>query len=441
MKRNITLWAVIVALTMLVGVVPALAKSGQKITFAVFSDPHLYHSSLGTEGAAFQDYLVQDRKLIRESVAILDAAIEAIIKEGKVKFVLVPGDLTKDGERFNHLLFAQKIEKLKKAGIQVYVVPGNHDINNPHAYRYVKDEEIPIPNVSPQMFKWIYRDGGYRQALFQDPHSLSYVVEPVKGMWLIAMDTCIYDNNRVEGKPTTAGRFTPQTLDWVQKMSRIGTAKGKQVIGMMHHGILEHYSGQSILFPEYVVENWATVSQQLAEAGLQVVFTGHYHANDVTQRSFEGGNSLFDIETGSLVTYPCPYRIVTLNNGRLEVESRFIAEIDYDTGKDSFSDYAENYLTEGLNGIVYFMLMTQYSQPAGEPTLTYASRLAEAFKAHYAGDEEATPETLSIIGGYLYNLQSPIEPMVGQYMATLWTDLNPADTSLSIDLTTGTLSE
>jgi hypothetical protein len=67
--------------------------------------------------------------------------------------------------------------------------------------------------------------------------------------------------------------------------------------------------------------------------------------------------------------------------------------------------------------------------------------LAEAFKAHYAGDEEATPETLSIIGAYLYNPERPIEPLVGQYMATLWTDLNPADTSLTIDLTTGTLFE
>jgi hypothetical protein len=441
MKRNTTLWATIVALTMLVGVVPALGKSGQNITFAVFSDPHLYHSSLGTQGEAFEAYLDQDRKLIRESEAILDSAIKAIIKEGKVKFVLVPGDLTKDGERFNHLLFARKIEKLKRAGIQVYVLPGNHDINNPHAYRYVDDEELPIPGVSPQMFKSIYRDGGYRQALFQDLYSLSYVVEPVKGVWLIAMDTCIYDNNRAEGQSTTSGRFTPQTLDWVQRMSRMGTAKGKKVIGMMHHGILEHYNGQSSLFPEYVVENWATVSQQLAEAGLHVVFTGHYHANDVTQRAFEGGNFLIDIETGSLVTYPCPYRIVSLSHDKLEVESRFINEIDYDTGNDSFSDYAEKYLTEGLNGIVYYMLMTQYSQPAGEPTLTYAGLLAEAFKAHYAGDEEATPETLSIIGAYLSNPQRPIEPLVGQYMATLWTDLNPVDTSLTIDLTTGTLSE
>ena len=38
-----------------------------EIQFAVFSDPHYYDSSLGTTGSAFEDYLMQDRKLLRES--------------------------------------------------------------------------------------------------------------------------------------------------------------------------------------------------------------------------------------------------------------------------------------------------------------------------------------------------------------------------------------
>jgi hypothetical protein len=259
------------------------------------------------------------------------------------------------------------------------------------------------------------------------------VAEPSPGLWLIAMDACQYEQNDTD---RTGGSFNPKTLDWVLKMAGRGKALGKQLIGMMHHGVMEHYQGQSVLFPEYVVKDWQTVSNDLAVAGLQVVFTGHYHANDVTRRELNGGNFIFDIETGSLVTYPCPYRIVTLKHDQLKVESRFIEEIDYDTGGKEFPEYAEAYLMEGLTGIAYYMLTTQYGQDPGAATLTYARQLAEAFKAHYAGDENPSADTRYLINAYLQS-GSPIGLLLGQYLGTLWTDLAPADTDLTIDLSDG----
>jgi 3',5'-cyclic AMP phosphodiesterase CpdA len=423
----------------------------ENIKFAVFSDPHVYDSSLGTEGSAFEAYLVQDRKLIRESEAILDATIESILKEKDVQFVIIPGDLTKDGEKKSHHLFAKKLKKLEKAGVEAYVIPGNHDINNPHAYRYYGDNEIPVPYVSPKKFKTIYKKYGYKEALYEDPNSLSYVAEPVPGLWLIAMDPCIYDNNIAEGKPVTGGEFKTETLAWILARIGDGKAAGKQMIGMMHHGVIEHYTGQSILFADYVVKDWLIVAPQLATAGLNVVFSGHYHSNDVTKMEF-GGNFMLDVETGSLVTYPCPYRVVTLSSdNELGIESRFIEAIDYDTGGLPFPAYAEAYLTEGLTGIAYFMLITDYGLPEGEPTLTMAMQLADAFKAHYAGDELPDPVTMALIYQYYTcdfgNLgitpgDLEMEPdqacyilnLIGQYLGTLWTDLPPADTSVTIDL-------
>jgi 3',5'-cyclic AMP phosphodiesterase CpdA len=329
------------------------------------------------------------------------------------------------------------MRKLQAAGIQVFVVPGNHDVNNPHAFRYASEKEIPVPNVSPELFSWIYRHCGYGQAVARDPHSLSYVAEPAKGLWLIAMDSCRYDDHEANGTPATEGRFTPQTLDWVLKMIRLGKARGKQLIGMMHHGAVEHYAGQSVLFPEYVVAGWESVSKQLAEAGLEVVFTGHYHANDVTRRTMEGGSSLLDIETGSLVTFPNPFRVVTLRPGaQLDVDSRFITRINYNTGGIAFPEYSERYLTEGLVGIATSMLQMQYGLPEGEPTLTYARQLAEAFKAHYEGDESPSADTLTLIDDYLKS-GNPIGVLLGQYLGALWTDLAPEDTALDVDLPGG----
>lgn len=432
MKPKMVILSLILAVLFLLIYSPIWAFQGAK--FAVFSDPHVYDSSLGTEGDAFEWYLAQDRKLIRESEAILDATIDAILDDPQIQFVIVPGDLTKDGEKKNHHLFANKLKEIEKAGKQVYVIPGNHDINNPHAYRYVGDIEIPIPYVTPEKFKKIYKKCGYDEALYQDPNSLSYVAEPVQGLWLIAMDSCIYDNNLSEGEPATGGEFKEETLEWILNKVQEGNTAGKQMIGMMHHGVVEHYLMQSELFAEYVVADWPNVSNQLAAAGLKVVFTGHYHANDVTSRNFPEEKYLIDVETGSLLTFPSAYRTVTLTpDNQMEIESNFISEIDYDTDGQPFPLYAESYLTEGLIGIAYYMLQTDYGLPPGEPALTYATQLAEAFKAHYAGDEIPSQETLSIIYSYLSS-SVPIENLMGQYLGTLWTDLAPGDTTLVLDL-------
>jgi hypothetical protein len=215
------------------------------------------------------------------------------------------------------------------------------------------------------------------------------------------------------------------------------------MIGMMHHGVLEHYAGQSIAFPEYVVKDWERVSQQLAEAGLKVVFTGHYHANDVVKHDFDGGHFLFDVETGSLVTYPNPYRTVTLTPDNLmKIRSRFIEEIDYETGDLTFPEYAKAFLLEGLQGIVFYTLTLPpaqggYGLDPSDPSTTYAAgQIAQAFSAHYAGDEQVTPEALGFIE-YLFSTGDPTMQLLGFQLQSLWSDPEPEDTELVIDLDTG----
>jgi hypothetical protein len=152
--------------------------------------------------------------------------------------------------------------------------------------------------------------------------------------------------------------------------------------------------------------------------------------------AFEGAKTLYDIETGSLVTYPCPVRFVTLKpNRQLGIKTAHITEVDYDTGEMEFPKYAENYLTEGLKAIATGMLMDQYGLPAGETTKTYAGWLADAFKAHYAGNESPLPETI----GLITNLQGQPSPAndLGNILYGLWNDLGPRDNRLVIELESG----
>ena len=105
--------------------------------------------------------------------------------------------------------------------------------------------------------------------------------------------------------PVTGGKFNENTLKWINEKLDLALQNNKTVIGMMHHGILEHYDKQSKFFEEYVVEKSGKVSETFARKGLKIMFTGHYHAQDIVFKQFKNGSFIFDIETGSLVTYPC----------------------------------------------------------------------------------------------------------------------------------------
>lgn len=70
-------------------------------------------------------------------MGVIDAQLEAIKKQ-KPDVLLVSGDLTKDGELESHEQLAERLEKFKKEvpGVKVYVINGNHDINNENAKNY-----------------------------------------------------------------------------------------------------------------------------------------------------------------------------------------------------------------------------------------------------------------------------------------------------------------
>lgn len=88
--------------------------------------------------------------------------------------------------------------------------------------------------------------------------------------------------------------------------------RGDTVIGLQHHGLIPHFGMEPEILPMYLVNDYERLAQVYADAGMQYVFTGHMHANDIAEMTTEAGNTLYDIETGSVVTYPSPARCVTL---------------------------------------------------------------------------------------------------------------------------------
>lgn len=408
-----------------VSMLPVL-MTAQNLKIFTASDLHYFDPDLIiNDGSALDAYLMMDRKMLRESEAILEALIEKILAE-QPDIVLIPGDLTKDGELSSHQKLASYFQLLEDEGIEVFVIPGNHDINNPHAFAFDGSDMIPVSTVTPEEFSTIYANYGFNQAFAHDPHSLTYIVEPVPGLWIFGMDVCKYDDNYVLGRPETGGRFKTETLEWISERMLEGKNSNKRMIGMMHHGLTEHYQGQSVLFSEYVIEDWQTLSVSMADMGMKAVFTGHYHAQDIVGMTTPAGNTIYDIETGSMVTYPCPYRIVEItNNNNVAVTSGVIESIDYDLGGLDFQTYAFNYISTGLPILVNYILTNPpYNlDPATAALMTPV--VTEAFIAHYAGNEgNPSPQSQAVIN---YLLSVPQYQMFGMMIMSIWNDPAPDD--------------
>ena len=349
--------------------------------FAVISDLHFYDTSLGCEGSAFENEMDLDRKMLIESEELLDYTIENLL-ESDIQFLLVCGDLTKDGEALNHKRLSAKLQVLAEHGIKVIVTPGNHDINNFSAVEFSGEIKSSVESISSEDFKEIYAKMGFEDSLMSDDSSLSYVSEPVPGLWVIAIDACRYDENRADGIPSVVGGAIKKgTEQWLKNVLSQARENGKAVIALLHHGVVEHWDGQARLHPDCLLKDYNRIGRLLASNNVSFVFTGHNHAQNIARADFSG-NILHDVGTGSLVTYPCPVRHCNISNNRITIVTQTIAD-KLNTTSD-FSDIAKGVIKKSV-AVTSISDLRGYRVSDSDAEYI-AKELGEAFVAHYSGD-------------------------------------------------------
>ena len=405
-----------------------LAKANPHLKIAIVSDIHYMDPSLlvnnGAAGAAFQNYVDQDPKMVQYSDAIFRNVLTDI-KTEHPDILLVPGDITKDGEKVSNVAMAGFFNQLRNDGIKVYVIPGNHDINNAKAKVFDGDNAYPVDITSKTDFETIYSNFGYSQAIARDPNSLSYVVQPQNDLRIIGIDASKYEEYGPEGE-VAAGRIKPATLNWILDQLAAAKQQNITVFAMMHHNLVEHYANQSQLDPGYVIDDWQNVAAQLMAAGLKIIFTGHYHANDITSY-VHNGKELVDIQTGSLVTAPSPYRIVTIKDNALEVSTKTVQSIAASLPGDvSFPVYANAFFSQHLDGYFNYYLANVLGAPA--PLASFAAPMfRNGIMAHFAGDEKMPPDQRKQIAEL-----ATMSAQLAGIVTILWTDLNEKDNKTHI---------
>ena len=320
--------AVTLGVTLLPGVEVHAATNTETenlMKICVISDTHYYPLNYVSDCEDYKTYVGGDPKMLAESGSIIDSAL-AMIKKDQPDLVLISGDLTKDGEKLGHQELAEKLQKIEdETDAEVFVINGNHDIYNyQDSCTFENGKKEQATTTTPADFKEIYANFGYNgehDAQYYTPPEgkqaggLSYSVT-VGDYVIIGIDSGRYSPDADTGMDTnehiTAGRIDTSLLPWVKKQVENAIAAGKTPIGLMHHGLVPHFSKEAELLSEYVVDDWQEMATTLADAGMRYIFTGHMHANDIAEYTSVSGNTIYDLETGSLAAYGSPVRTVTI---------------------------------------------------------------------------------------------------------------------------------
>ena len=267
-------------------------------TLMLASDLHYMSSTTHDDGKAFRSMVEHDDgKLDQYSDEMLDTLVETAIENHPTALALT-GDITLNGERINHELLAEKLQKVQDAGIPVLVIPGNHDIRNQNAATYFgeKREEAEYLETGDDFYE-IYHRFGYDQSPNRDMASLSYVYPLDAKHWLLMMDSCIYDDgNHVEG------RISEATLKWLEVHLRVAKEHDIQVIVLAHHNLLQ----ESRLFTtQCEMENGPEVTALLEAYQVPLYISGHLHVQRI--REHVTGPGLEDAQNGIHEIVLSPY--------------------------------------------------------------------------------------------------------------------------------------
>lgn len=348
---------------------------------------------------------LQSTRLFNENYFVLITALDDLARKG-VKLVALPGDFTDDGQPIHLRGLATLLQQYRdKYNMRFFAIPGNHDPVRPFTIEGGKADFLasdgsefgiyshnskqcqnntpnvvcsddlkksgyqeiltglanfgfqPQPNdvyyetpfttaqskgtsLSERAFTWCEKDQPDNCIAMPDA---SYLVEPVPGIWLLAIDANVYvpkDANKLStnGKDfsgsSNAGynalfRHKPQLVTWIKDVVQRAKAQNKELVAFSHFPMTDFYDGAKPKIAQLFGKDklqlrrmpLSQTAQALADTGLTLHVGGHMHINDTGRVTGQTGNTLFNIQAPSLAAYRPGYKLLILNKEEVFVET------------------------------------------------------------------------------------------------------------------------
>lgn len=307
-------------------------KRGNKLeslSFYLVTDTHYYDTSFSAIGPAYERRSRTDQKCVAETAAVIDAGFAQIAADKDTNIILIPGDLVYRGEYKSHIGFRDRLYKLKEQGKRIYLITARHDYGG-NPVEFVGEDEIPVEEMKREDLRDYYRDFGFDEAISEHKKSMSYVVQLQPGYRLLALN-CDGDCKDFRG-------LWDDQMQWALDEIKKAHEAGDYIFAMTHYPLLP-FSPVMNFIDDAKLTDWEKRANEFADAGMNLIFTGHMHAQALTQYKTKKGNTITDIQTGCFVGCPCAYRRVVIDDENITVKSFTINDFEWDKGGKTAAEY------------------------------------------------------------------------------------------------------
>lgn len=302
------------------------------VSFYLLTDTHYYDTSFKRTGGAYEQRSRTDQKCVAETPAIIDAGFKKIAQDSETDIILIPGDLVYRGEYKSHIGFRERLYKLREAGKKIFIITARHDYGG-DPVEFDGDKLLPVEGMPREELREFYKDFGFEGAVSEHKESMSYVAQLAEGIRLLALN-CDGDCGNFKG-------LWEEQIKWALEQIEDAHKSGNYIFAMTHYPLLPFSPIMNLIGDSHLTD-WEKLANIFADAGLDLIFTGHMHAQAVTDYVTEKGNKITDVQTGCFVGCPCAYRKVTIkNNSTADIRSYTIEDFDYDKNGKTAQEYFE----------------------------------------------------------------------------------------------------
>ncbi|MCR5794656.1 MAG: metallophosphoesterase [Solobacterium sp.] len=339
----------------------------KKIKIRIMTDLHHLSKKLYDGGSAFQQVIRSTAGTLSEYSEEILLAFRDRILQSDCDVLVVPGDLTFNGEMQSLREVKAVLEGIREAGIPVLVLPGNHDIRHRRAHAYRGDRVLDTEIVTQEGFRRMMHMFGPGGAEACDEASFSYLYRIADDLSFLLLDA------NTEALP---GAVLPETLAWAESQLEKAREDGVTVISVSHQNALcqSRYMDKG-----FVLHNREETVQLLKQYGVFLHLSGHSHLSGT---ACDG--QLTDICSESISVYPLQYGAVNVAEDRKSFESSCIRlGILQEEAKARFDETIRRFVQTELGST-----LTDSSE--GDKLLQFACRICSAYFRGdaYSMDEE-----------------------------------------------------
>ena len=257
-------------------------------TILVATDIHYISPAVHHFNDAFLSKMAnEDGKMTILSDEIMEALVCYVI-EKKPDALVITGDLSWNGDITSHQEMRNYLLRIQKAGIEVYVIPGNHDIGKERAKYYV-----PFCSKLPECAdKNDFADIYATFMIKDDAESFSYVIE-TGSIRMLCIDVNATNH---------PGVVNEETFSWIEKRL---SENNMPCIAFSHQNFLVLHP----MFAKRRITNGDDLLRLFRKYHIHLGFSGHSHLQRIAE------NEVFtDICTACLSAYEHHIGVIQIND-------------------------------------------------------------------------------------------------------------------------------